>query len=69
MIKSSVQTTAGCLIGSVGARVAGHYRWMQLIRQFSQVNATLSSPLLVPDHTRLESAKGGAWLEKLMLFT
>ena len=32
----------------------------------SQDNAALSSPLLVPDYTRLESAKGEAGLEKLM---
>ena len=39
---------------------------MQLFKQPSQVNAALSSPLLVPDHTRLESAKGEAGLEMLM---
>ena len=36
---------------------------MQQFRKFSPVDATLSSPLLVPDHVRLESAKGEAELE------
>ena len=34
--------------------------------KISQVDATLSSPLLVPDHASLESSKGESGLEKLM---
>ena len=48
---------------SIQCEIISRVGYMSLIRQFSQVNATMFSTLLVPDHIMLEPEKGEALLE------